>query len=1122
MCGAENPPGHRFCGSCGTALGGPAPPSSTPTPATAERRIVSVLFVDLVGFTSYSEHRDPEEVRELITEYFDLARDAVGLFGGTVDKFIGDAVMAWWGATTSEEDDAERAVRTALEIVDRVVALGERHAIPDLAARAGVMTGEASVGPGGNEKSLLLGDLVNSASRMQSLAAPSTVFVGEATATLVSRSIELGPAGTHQVKGKDEPLVAWRAIRVLSERGGRGRAGVLEPPFVGRDAELRLLKDTLHASGRDRRARLVSLIGQAGIGKSRLIWEFQKYVDGLVENVYWHEGRSPAYGDGLAMWALGEMIRGRARIQETDPDDVTAQRLSEAVATYLVDGERRAWVEQRLAALLGLGDSVGGERTELFAAARAFVEAISEHGTTVLVFEDLHWADPSLLQFIEELPDWSQNHPILIVTMARPDLLDRRPDWGTGRRGFASMYLGPLSGDEMRDLVRGAVPGIPDDAVERITEAADGVPLFAVETLRMLIGDGRLDVGDGTVTVAGDLDNLDVPTSVQAVIAARLDRLPFEERDLVRDAAVIGHSFTLEGIGALRDEAPDKLERRLGDLVRREILEVIRDPRSPERGQYQWVQSMLREVAYGRISRTDRRELHLRAARYFRDLDDPELAPVAAAHYVAASEHSAGPDPTLHAELADSLRAAIARAETLHAHEQILSLVETALPVMPPDVAGELREKAALAAVRLGDPAVADLHVQALMTLAEASGETPLLHRAVAVAGRVANENRQADRAAAVLEPHLARFPDLASDPNLARAAVYLARARMLLGDETGSAELADTALGAVEQLGMLEEIADAMVTLGTALSGRRTHQGMALLRGAVELCRTHDLMDTKLRGLINIGYASPDHEETARATREAFEESKRVGDRSHADFVAGNLVGLSFFLFDLDTVEALVADPLLGTTPANRLGILITSASLRRWRGDDEGARRLLEEARAFASEISDAQALQDLERTEARMAFFDGDYRAAFETGRRHFSESPFAPGLAVANAIEGAVFDGDPSIIREAREMAASLPAGVLTTPPRERADAVLVLLAGDVDEAMRIADASMDRLAEQGLAWGEFATAAAMARHLPPGPDRDRYLERARGLAHTAGADGLVAWLDGLPGPPPTVD
>ncbi|HEY5651654.1 MAG TPA: adenylate/guanylate cyclase domain-containing protein, partial [Acidimicrobiia bacterium] len=289
--------------------------------------MVSVLFIDLVGFTAFSEGRDPEEVRGLITEYFDVARDVIERFGGTVDKFIGDAVMAWWGATTSQEDDAERAVRSALEVVDAVASLGERLGVAGLAARSGVMTGEVAVGPGGNEKGLLLGDLVNSTSRLQSLAEPGMVFIGDVTAGLVNRAIDLEAAGTHHVKGKEEPIVAWRATRVLSERGGRGRVDMLEPPFVGRVSELRLLKDTLAATGRDRRARLVSLVGQAGIGKSRLIREFSNYVDGLVDDIYWHEGRSPSYGDGLALWALGEMIRGRAGIQETDSPEVTADRL---------------------------------------------------------------------------------------------------------------------------------------------------------------------------------------------------------------------------------------------------------------------------------------------------------------------------------------------------------------------------------------------------------------------------------------------------------------------------------------------------------------------------------------------------------------------------------------------------------------------------------------------------------------------------------------------------------------------------------------------------------------------------------------------------------------------------
>ncbi len=487
-CRAENPPEHRFCGSCGTALTDVE--STSGTTIAVERRVVSVLFVDLVGFTTLSENRDSEDVRDLITEYFDVAKEVVDHFGGTVDKFIGDAVMAWWGAETSNEDDAERAVRSALEIVDRVSVLGEKHAIEDLTARAGVMTGQASVGPGGNEKGLLLGDMVNAASRLQSLAEPGTVYIGETTADLVRTAIDLTPEGTHEVKGKEEPITAHRATRVLAERGGAGKTDVLEPPFIARASELRLLKDSLHATGREQRSRLVSLVGQGGIGKSRLVWEFLKYVDGIAEVVYWHQGRSPSYGNGPSLWALGEMIRRRAGITEADDDETTKARLDEMVAEFIADVDQGEWVRERLATLLGIGDSIGSERTELFAAARALFESVSERGTTVLVFEDLQWADPGLLEFIEDLPDWSQNYPILVVTATRPDLLDRRPDWGSGRRGFASIYLPPLTDHEMGELVRGSVPGIPDEAVDAITAAAGGVPLFAVETLRMLLGDG--------------------------------------------------------------------------------------------------------------------------------------------------------------------------------------------------------------------------------------------------------------------------------------------------------------------------------------------------------------------------------------------------------------------------------------------------------------------------------------------------------------------------------------------------------------------------------------------------------------------------------------------------------
>lgn len=1114
-CGIENPPDNRFCGACGGSLAdAPASPPISSGPALAERRVVSVLFVDLVGFTSFSERRDPEEVRALITEYFDLAKEAIEWFGGTVDKYIGDAVMAWWGATTSQEDDAERAVRAALEVVDRVAQLGERHGLPALAARAGVMTGEASVGPGGNEKGLLLGDMVNATSRLQSLAEPGSVFVGEVTAGLVDRAIALEDAGTHAVKGKDEPIVARRAVRVIGERGGVGRADVLEPPFVGRDPELRLLKDALHTAGRDGRARLVSLVGQGGIGKSRLVWEFLKYIDGLVDDVYWHEGRSPSYGDGVSLWALGEMVRQRAGISETDDDTTTAARLAETIERWVDDADQRAWIAMRLGALLGVGDAVGSERTEIFAAARALFEAISAHGTTVLVFEDLQWADPGLLEFIEELPDWSQNHPILVVTATRPDLLDRRPDWGSGRRGFTSVYLAPLGDQEMGDLISGAVPGIPTSAVGRITAAAGGVPLFAVEMLRTLLADGRLAMVDGTAAVTGDLTEIEVPSSVQAVIAARLDRLPAEERELARDASVLGQSFTVDGLTALRDDDADKVERRLGDLVRHEILELNRDPRSPERGQYRWVQSLLKEVAYGRIGRSDRHDLHLRAARYFRGLDDPELAPVAASHYVSAVE-VAPPSDALAAELVTALEAAIARAKAIHAHEQLIDLVDVALPVVSPAMSIDLREAAALAAVALGDPDVADRHVDALLAM-DADAETR--HRVVALAGWVANNSYRSERAVALLSEHLADHPDIASDENLTRAAVYLTRARMLAtgGGDEDNIRMADDAIGAAEALGLVEEVADAMITRGTLLvDAGRPHQGMALIRGAVALAREHDFTDTRLRGLVNTSYASRDFAERWAAVEEAFGEAKRVGNRAMATFVAGNMLGALFGGLDLDASEALLDDPVLvANSPADQLRHALTRAWIARFRGDWPAWERHMATAEELGREVTDPQATIGLRGEPVARAAMEGDYRQWLEHARWKWHDYGFNPTEAAIEAVRAACLLGDPAAIAEARTMLAAVPDGTETTVLTAHLAAVEAALDGD-DSAARLADEAIRLgLDVPGVPWREqaFITGLTVARHLHPGPDRDHIAEQTRTIATDAGALGLVEFLD----------
>ncbi|MGH2407939.1 MAG: adenylate/guanylate cyclase domain-containing protein, partial [Candidatus Limnocylindrales bacterium] len=603
-CGAQNVATAKFCGECATPLA--ASVASTPATASApapvqvvaraaapvaQRRLVSVMFADLVGFTPFAEERDAEDVRETLNQYFAIATDVITRYGGMIEKFIGDAVMAVWGAPVAQEDDAERAVRASLELVDAVRGLG-----PSIQARAGVLTGEAAVTIGATNQGMVAGDLVNTAARLQSAAAPGTVLVGEATQRAAAMAIYFEPAGEQELKGKVAPVPAWRALRVVAERGGRGRTDTLEAPFVGRDDELRLLKDLFHSTARERRARLVSVIGPAGIGKSRLAWEFSKYLDGVVDTVWWHTGRSPAYGEGITFWALGEMVRERCRLLETDDEATTRQKVGATLVEHVPDAEERQWIEPALLTLLGIGSAVAAE--QLFGAWRTFFERLAATAPVAMVFEDHHFADSGLLDFVDHLLEWSRNVPIYVVTLSRPELLERRPDYGAGKRNFTSLYLEPLSESAMRELLSGLVPGLPDAAIRAIVARADGVPLYAVETVRMLLADGQLALEDGTYRPVGEVTALAVPETLTALIASRLDGLPAEDRALVSDAAVLGQSFGLAGLAAVSGVAKAELEPRLQGLVRRELLTVRADPRSPDRGQYAFVQALIREVAH--------------------------------------------------------------------------------------------------------------------------------------------------------------------------------------------------------------------------------------------------------------------------------------------------------------------------------------------------------------------------------------------------------------------------------------------------------------------------------------------------------------------------------------------
>ena len=361
-CGAENPPDKRFCGDCGTPLDAAAAPAA-PAPReapVAERRLVTVLFADLVGFTPLSESRDPEEVRELLSRYFDTTRRLIELYGGTVEKFIGDAVMAVWGTPVATEDDAERAVRAGLDLVAAVSALGDEVGAPELRARAGVLTGEAAVTLGATSEGMVAGDLVNTAARIQAAAEPGTLLVGEATRRASEATIAFEDAGEHELKGKSEPVRLWRALRVVAGARGQLKSTGLEAPFVGRERELRLIKDLFHASADERKAHLVSVTGIAGIGKSRLGWEFYKYFDGIAETVWWHRGRCLAYGEGVTYWALADMVRMRCRIAEDEGEETGAEKLRATLGEHILDADERAFVEPRLLQLLGWGERGAG------------------------------------------------------------------------------------------------------------------------------------------------------------------------------------------------------------------------------------------------------------------------------------------------------------------------------------------------------------------------------------------------------------------------------------------------------------------------------------------------------------------------------------------------------------------------------------------------------------------------------------------------------------------------------------------------------------------------------------------------------------------------------------------
>jgi class 3 adenylate cyclase len=811
-CGQENPEGFRLCGMCG------APLVAAAAPAREERKVVTIVFTDLVGSTARAEDLDPEDVRATLSAYYAQLRAELERYGGTVEKFIGDAVMAVFGAPIAHEDDAERAVRAALAIRDSI---GE-----ELQIRTAVNTGEALVALGakpGEGDAMVAGDVVNTAARLQSAAPVNGILVGEGTYRATRHVIDYNDASPVEAKGKSEPVKVWEAVAARSLLGSDVEEK-RRTPLVGRQRERSLLADALERARTEQSVQLVTLVGVPGIGKSRLVVELFQIIEADPDIISWRQGRSLPYGERVSFWALGEIVKAHAGILESDDAATAEERLAAMVDTLSEDEQERDWLARHTRPLLGLEGAERTEREEAFAAWRRLLEAAAEQRPLVLVFEDLHWADDGLLDFVDHLADWATTVPMLILGTARPELLDRRPGWGGGKRNAFTRSIGALSDEETAVLLQRLLDRavLDADAQQAVLQRAEGNPLYAEEYARML---AEHEGGD-----------LRLPETVQGLIAARIDGLAPEEKALLQDASVIGKVFWP---GAL----PSADDRILHALERKEF--VRRDRRSSIAGetQYAFLHALVRDVAYGQIPRAERAEKHRRAAEWLASLAgdrSEDHAEMLAHHYHEALSlaEAAGIDGSSMREPARKAFAQAAeRAYGLNAYLAAIQLGNEALALTPEDAPerAPLQLLVAYATWPIGrdDPRLLESARDGFLAqgdeghAAEASG---LLSRILFQRGET-----EASRRAGAHAVELARRAP--PSPATGRALAQQARALEIMDREyEASLPLAREALEIANQLGDVSLASHALNTIGLARIDLGDAGGIAELEQAVTI----------------------------------------------------------------------------------------------------------------------------------------------------------------------------------------------------------------------------------------------------------------------------------------------
>ncbi len=771
-----------------------------------ERKLATVLFADLVASTELVSGQDPEVTRRRVTSFFDGVQRCIETHGGTVEKFAGDAVMAAFGIPRAHEDDAERAIRAGLGILTHVRELG-------LEARVGIESGEVVVDE--TDSTFATGEAVNVAARLQQAAAPGEILIGEAAFRLAQGRVEVEEAGPLDLRGFRNPIAAYR---VLSAGDGSPPLAKVSAPFVGRAAELELLENTLARTIRDRRPHVFTVYGEPGVGKSRLIREFLAGVEGATIL----SGRALPYGEGVTYWPLAEMVKSAAGITDDDPMETAREKLIECCG------------DEAIAELLGLAsgvlEAVEGERgqPEIAWAAREFADELADVQPLVMVFEDIHWAEEPLLELIDHLAQWVRERALLILCLARPELLDVRPGWGGGRVRSTAIELEPLGREDSEALADALLSehGVTGKVRARLLDKTEGNPLFVEETVRMLVEQGA----DGSDRI---------PDSLQAMIGARIDRLPAGAKIVLQRGSVIGRTFWTGAIDHLSPEYDlDELEDLLDDLLLRDL--VSREERSTISGEaaYRFKHVLIREVAYGGLSKSGRAEYHTRFAEWLREKADKELLEIRAYHLDQAcalyAELDGHPPEELARTAAKALASAGKRALSRESNVSARKLLLRSLELEP---TLERRFLAARAAWQLGDLPVVRDEMSEIAEQAEAEGArdiqsralTALSEAAASLDGELGRAAELADEALAVVEAddHDGRF----------RALDRRARVARWVGREAEAEEYLERALEAARAAGRKDHEARAALQLaGIYISRMEEHKAEPLIDRALEL----------------------------------------------------------------------------------------------------------------------------------------------------------------------------------------------------------------------------------------------------------------------------------------------